>query len=510
MKKIITISFFLCCIISVSCKKVFLEQQDPNAIPTKNFFQTETDVLLALNGTYEALRGGSGVGEGSTLYNEERSDNAGRNDNQSNAGEPFQFNDFSLLASNTYIKTHWFNLYSIITRANFVIDGAEKVSYANAATKNNYLAEAKFIRAFIYFNLVMKWGDVPLVLNPITNVSQANAQNFRVNKKIVYDSIVADLKFGAENSTLPNIRSAADKGRVGKAAINGFLGKVYLTMATMLDAANKNTNLALAKKYLDDCYAMRTFGKLTEIPFADVFDVEKKLINKETLFQIQYKQGDQNFSSSIAANNQARGETINSLKTGTGAGGVTKLDLVKDFEAGDVRKDFSVKFATNATVNDWFITKFRDASAAAGTNGWGGNDWIILRFADVMLLLAEVNNYLGNTTAAIGYLNEVRARAGLPDYNTAMSNPVYAAKYPTLKLAILHERRVEMAFENQRLFDLLRTFTPQEFVDYFKAKTQADYGLAKISNIGTKDYYYPIPYDEYKLNPEKMYQNQGY
>ena len=510
MKKIFVIIFCIICIVSVGCKKIFLEQQDPNAIPTKDFFQTETDVLLALNGTYEALRSGSGVGEGSTLYNEERSDNAGRNDNQSNAGEPFQFNDFSLLASNTYIKTHWFNLYSIITRANFIIDGAEKVSYANAATKNNYLAEARFIRAFIYFNLAMKWGDVPLVLSPITNVSQANEQNSRVNKKIVYDSIVADLKFGAENSSLPNIRATADKGRVGKAAINGLLGKVYLTMATTLDAANRNTNLAQAKKYLDDCYAMRDFGNLSEIPYADVFDVEKKLTNKETLFQIQYKQGDPNFSSSIAANYQARGETINSQRAGTGAGGVTKLDLINDFETGDIRKNFSVKFATNATVNDWFVTKFRDVSAAAGTNGWGGNDWIILRYADVILLLAEVNNYLGNTDVAIGYLNQVRTRAGLPDYNTAKANPAYAAKYPTLKLAILHERRAELAFENQRLFDLLRTFTPQEFVDYFKAKNQADYGLAKISNIGTKDYYYPIPFDEHKLNPEKMYQNPGY
>ncbi len=497
-------------LMTLGCSKSFLEQHDPNAIPTKDFFQTENDVLLALNGAYEALRSGSGVGEGSTLYNEERSDNAGRNDNQSNAGEPFQFNDFSLLPSNTYIKTHWFALYSIITRANFVIDGADKVTYASEATRNNYIAEAKFIRAFIYFNLVMKWGDVPLTLHPITSAARANEQNFRVKKSIVYDSIVADLKYGAENSTLPNSRIASEKGRVSRAAINGFLGKVYLTMALTLDAGKRNEYLAQARKYLDACYAMKSFNTLSDIPYAEVFNVERKLTNPEILFQIEYKQGDLNFYSSIAASYQAKGEKINSKKSGTGAGGVTKLDLIKDYEPGDLRKDFSVKFANDKTVNDWFITKFRDTSAAAGPNGYGGNDWIVLRYADVVLMLAEVNNYLGNTDIAISFLNQARTRAGLADYNTAMLNAGYVAKYPNLKLAILHERRVELAFENQRLFDLLRTFTAQEFADYFRSKNQVDYGIAKLSNIGVKDYYYPIPVDEYKLDPNKMYQNPGY
>ena len=74
----------------------------------------------------------------------------------------------------------------------------------------------------------------------------------------------------------------------------------------------------------------------------------------------------------------------------------------------------------------------------------------------------------------------------------------------------MHERRVELAFENHRLFDLLRTFTAQEFVDYIKSKKQDDYGASQLSNVGTKDIYYPIPYDEWKLDPEKMYQNPNY
>lgn len=79
-----------------------------------------------------------------------------------------------------------------------------------------------------------------------------------------------------------------------------------------------------------------------------------------------------------------------------------------------------------------------------------------------------------------------------------------------MKDAILHERRVELAFEGHRWFDLIRNYDPQGLVDYFKKKNQADYGNAKLSNISTKDRYFPIPFDEYKLNPEKMYQNPGY
>jgi starch-binding outer membrane protein, SusD/RagB family len=86
----------------------------------------------------------------------------------------------------------------------------------------------------------------------------------------------------------------------------------------------------------------------------------------------------------------------------------------------------------------------------------------------------------------------------------------YEHQYGINQLAILHECLVELAFENQRLFDLLLTFTPTELVTYIRAKPQADFGAAKVSNFGTKDYYYSIPFDEVKLNPEKMYQNPGY
>ncbi len=491
-----------------ACKKDFLEQTDPNAVTVEKYFKTENDVLLAVNGAYQSLRSGNTVGESSHLFTDERSDDAGRNDNQSNAGEPFQFNDFSILPSNSYLKSHWLALYQAITRCNIVLANIDKVTFANPATKTQYIAEAKFIRALMYFELVRKWGPIPLVTTPLTTTEEIKVNTYRRPEAEIYELIVADLKDGLA-SNLPNLQAASGIGRTSKAAINAYLGKVYLTMATNL-TANKTENLVNANTYLSAAYGMRTFGSLSEIPYADVFDVTKKTTNKELIFQIAYKQGDVTYSSSLAANNQARGETINSLKASTGIGANMTLDLVNDYEVTDLRKDFTIKYANDANVKAWFVTKFRDASAAATTNGYGGNDWILMRFADVILMLAEVNNLQGNDAVAVQYLNMVRTRANMPLYADAINNNAYATKYPTLKLAILHERRVELAFEHHRWFDLLRAFTPTELVTFFKAKSQAEYGNAKLSNISTKDRFYPIPFDEYKLNPEKMSQNPGY
>jgi len=491
-----------------ACKKDFLDQKNPNAVAPENYFKTENDVLLAVNGAYQALRSNNTMGENSGLFTDERSDDTGRNDNQSNAGEPFQFNDFSLLPSNSYLKAHWLALYNAITRTNFILSNIDKANFTTQANKANYAAEAKFIRAIMYFELVRKWGAVPLVTKQLSTNEEVMPFVFRAPEADVYNQIVADLKDGL-NSTLPNFPATANIGRTSKAAINAYLGKVYLTMAATLDA-NKAENLANANTYLLAAYNMKAFGNLSEIPYADVFDVAKKTSCKELIFQISYKQGDITYSSSIAANNQAKGETINSQKTATGVGGNVTLDLINEYEGNDLRKSFSVKYANDATVKDWFITKFRDASDLATKNGYGGNDWILMRYADVILMLAEVNMLQGNDAVAIQYLDMVRTRAGMPVYAVAKTDANYAAKFPTLKLAILHERRVEFAFEHQRWFDLIRNFTATELVAYLKSKPQSAFGIAKLANVTTKDRYYPIPFDEVKLDPVKMYQNPGY
>ncbi|EHQ30367.1 RagB/SusD family nutrient uptake outer membrane protein [Mucilaginibacter paludis] len=496
-------------VLSTSCQKSFLEQTNPNAINLDVNFKAPNDVLLAVNGIYQSLRSSNCIGEDSGLWTDERSDDTGRNDSQSNAGEPFQFNNFSLLPSNTYLKSHWVALYQTITRANIVLSNIDKVTFTDANLKLQYTAEAKFLRALMYFHLVRKWGDVPLVTKQLAYVDLPDF-TFREKQATVYAQIVADLSDVINNSPLPNLQTGANIGHASKAAANTLLGQVYLTMATTQDQTNRQTNLTNAKTYLMNAYNMRTFTTLSTIPYTDVFDVAKKSTCAELIFQIVYKQGDVTYSSDIAANNQATGENINSQKVVTGVGGNVTHDLINEYETNDPRMAFSVKYANASSVKDWFITKFRDTSPAAGTLGYGGNDWNLMRYADVILMLAEVNLYLGDEATATQYLDMVRTRAGMPTYATSMTNTSYSSKFPTLKLAILHERRVELAFEHHRWFDLLRFFTTDELVTYFKSKSQADFGAAQLSNFSTKDRYYPIPFDEYKLDPIKMYQNPGY
>ena len=509
MKKKYTIIIFSLALISfTSCKKSFIEQNNPNAVTVDQYFTSENSVSLAVNGLYAGLRSGSNLGESSALYNDQHSDDTGTNDITGSAGEPFQFSNYSLIPSNSFLQGHWLNLYQLISKCNVITSNIDKVTFSSAATKQNYLAQAEFIRALMYFHLVRKWGAVPMVTKQLTTTEEVKANTYRQSEAVVYAQIVADLKDGL-TSNLPNLQTGANAGYVGKTAINGLLGQVYLTMASTL-TDNKTENLANANTYLTAAYNTRTFTNLSAIPYADVFDVTKKATNPEAIFEIVNKQGDVNYSSGIAAGNQALGETINSLKVATGNGGNLRRDLVNEYEAGDPRLTFNIKYAANPAVQDYFITKYRDASAGAGVNGYGGNNWPLMRFADIILMLAEVNMDQGNSAVAIQYLDMVRARAGMPLYAVASLDPVYAAKFPSLKLAILHERRVELAFEHQRWYDLIRFFTTDELVSYFKAKDPLGFGNGKVANFSAKDRYFPIPLTEYQLDPVKMYQNPGY
>jgi hypothetical protein len=495
-----------------SCKKSFLEQSNPNSVTIPAFFTSETDVLLALNGCYAAMKNNNAMGEESDLFTDQRSDDTGTNDNQSNAGEPFQFNNFSLLPTNSYLYNHWKQMYSAIAQCNIVLAGIDKVKFTDSL-KPTYTAEAKFLRAMLLFDLVREFGDIPMATAPLNSPAQISAATFRVPATQVYNQIIADL-VDASKSNLPVRQPAGNRGHASMQAVNYLLGKVYLTKFATLDGGNKgtapNSDLDSANYYLATCYSERTFTDLTAIPYTDNFDVSKKASCPEPIFQLVFLQGDVNYHSNIAADAQAAGEFITTKKVQSGVGYNVTHDLVKEYEATDPRDSFSIRYDTFKTVKDWYVTKFRDTSSAAGANGYGGNDFPVMRYADVILMLAEVNMYQGNTAQAIQWLNIVRKRARMPDYATSMLDPGYSSKFPTLKLAILHERRSELAFEHHRWFDLLRFFNISDLVTYIHSKNPADWGLANIANFNTKDEYYPIPYNETILDPKRMYQNPGY
>jgi starch-binding outer membrane protein, SusD/RagB family len=505
----------LCMMVVVlcSCGKGLITQNNPYAVTPAQLYTSEGDVLLALNGAYNLMRNNNAMGEESDLYTDQRSDDTGTNDNQSNGGQPFQFGNYSIDPTNIYLENHWSAMYQAIAQCNSVLAGINKVTFTDSL-RGQYTAEAEFLRAMLLFDLVREWGDIPLSTVPLTSTAQITAATFRTPQAQVYQQIITDL-VNASNGGLPVVQPAANRGHASQQAVNFLLGQVYLTRFATLDGGNSgtaaNADLDSANYYLTACYNERTFTNLSTIKYTDVFSVADKATCPENILQIVFIQGDINYHSSIAADAQALNFFTNSKKPSSGVGDNVTHDLVYEYEANDPRAAFSITYDTSSSIKDWYISKYRDTSAAAGVNGYGGNDWILMRYADVILMLAEVNMYQGNTAQAIAYIDMVRARAGVPSYETSStSDPVYMQNFPTLKLAILHERRSELAFEHHRLFDLLRFFDISDLTTYIHSKNQANFGLAQLANFSTKDEYFPIPYSEYILNPAKMYQNPGY
>src|SRR5690606_25002824 len=195
---------------------------------------------------------------------------------------------------------------------------------------------------------------------------QLSEVTFRVEEAKVYELIIEDLLV-AIASTLPDHQPLSGKGKVSKVAAYALLGEVYLTMGSNgIGEQEPVAYFNLAKENLNQAYSRRGFGELKEISYESVFDVEQKSNNPEIIFQIVYRQGDRNLSSAVARNNQALRETVNSLRPATGPGTRVNLDLVNEYEANDRRKEVSVEFAEDPTVQEWFITKYRDTSDAAG------------------------------------------------------------------------------------------------------------------------------------------------
>lgn len=473
----------VCILINSGCSD-FLNESDPNSIPSDLFYETEADVRMGANGAYAALRG-DGYYKNMYLYTEVRSDNTTQQDPGANGGVLYQFSDFSLMTDNAQVKTHWADLYKCITRTNAVLEAADRISFANESDKKKTIAEMHFLRALTYAHLVFQFGDVPIVTKPLRTKAEIWAHTKRDPKADVYNLIVSDMNVVLQGE-LPIIQTGNGVGRVSKAAANGLLGKIYLMKAADPDfSAERQANLVAAKSHLEVAWNAKPFTSLKDISYADVFDKDKQATCSEILFQVMYQSGSSSLSSNYNYMFQPTAMTgLTSVRSGSG-NNIPTNDMMSEYSTSplDVRKDISTGVAGG--VN--FTRKYTDLD---DPNGYGGNKWVILRYADIALMLAEVKMHLGEADAAV-YLNMVRDRAGLPAYTGT-----------ELKEAIRHERRVEFAFEGQRWYDLLRLYTKDELITFLHTK-----GYTKFSE---RDLLLPIPYDEHKLDTKRMYQNPGY
>jgi len=387
------------------------------------------------------------------------------------------FRDYTVGAGNTGVYQFWVDHYTSLYQVNIVLDKIGPASL-DAAYKKQVVAEMRFLRALYYFNLVQLYGDLPLVTTPIVG-EDAYAMK-RSPKADVYKQITDDLKAAAADLTDPGSEPA--KGRASKGAAKSLLGKVYLTMGD-------KTSAATILKEVVDTYGGSKYDLLPN--FTSLWgNTTAQKNTKESVFEIQYLGGVGNpYSQFWPA--FAPFENFTITKYGGGMNMVTD-DLYNEYEAGDPRRDAS--FYTGYTKNGIFVPikfnkKWVDLTAPLDGGGEAcNNNFMVLRYADVLLLLSEAS---GDPQ----YLNKVRARAGVPLFGTA-GYP--SATYPTLDLAIEHERRMEFALEYQRWFDLKRT---GRAVTVLTAKGKA---------INANRLLLPVPQYAISQNPNLLPQNPGF
>lgn len=502
MKKIFVLAIITCT--CLSCKKDFIELQPISDMNAGTFYKTEQDMNQAVMSPYASLR---------NLYNqpfiyvsEIRSDNTTFSWVPGNSKDMTSIDNFGdvLLSDNANVLNVWNNSYNTILRCNIVLDKIEAVPFRDEKLKAQYIAEARFLRTLTYFWLVRVFGDVPKVEHELT-VQEAYALG-RTSTQEIYDFIVEDLQFAEAN--LPASYAAVDKGRVTVGGAKGLLAKVYMTMAGY-PLKKGAPYYALAEAKALEVINMSQYALVPD--YKALFDVTKKN-STESLFEIQYKKGGTNTGSPWNNDFAPRFSNREVIQVGDKSGfNAPTSNMSAAYENGDPRKTISmsdgyVSSASNQFINEKYVKKYYDVSFSGSDND---NNWIELRLADIYLLYAEaLVRQSKQQDVALTYLNKIRQRARnstgaspgiLPDYASFTSDAEFL-------LAIEKERRVELAFENHRWFDLVRTERAKEVMTLeqqeqngFNPTTWNDHMLL-----------YPIPLHVIQSNPEKIKQNPGY
>ncbi len=455
MQKIIYI--LLAVFVFSSCSDSFTEIVSGNNPTTESFYRNSDDFNAAVMAAYAKLQGQV------SLYfelSEWRSDNLDLGAPTAGTQDRFNINKFQETSANELIRDAWANFYNGIFRANTITDNITSVNF-DENLKKQYEAEARFIRALTYFNIVRLWGDAPIVLRVVSVEESLGIGRSPASE--VYSVIEDDLQFATAN--LPSSYPAQDFGRATSGAAKTLLGKVYLTQKRYSEAANILNEVVGQYSLLNDV--------------SDVFDTENKN-NNEVIFSIR-------FNKEIATEDHGLWFAVSDISISP-----FTSKLVNAYNLTDARKSL-IDF--QAVGNLFVPGKFFDTESSFRSFG---NDYILLRYADLLLMLSEALNeqgYQPNGTA-FGYLNDIRERANLA--------PLSATELPdqvSFREAVLNERFLEFPFEGHRWFDLIRTNTAQNEISTGIGINIQDYQLL-----------YPVPQAEIeKINNTSIFdQNEGY
>ncbi|MEO6733469.1 MAG: RagB/SusD family nutrient uptake outer membrane protein [Ferruginibacter sp.] len=517
MKRTYFILIIAFSIFVLSCEKQ-LDQVPISTATTLTFYQQPSDFIQAVNATYNSLRG---YPDRQLFLSEIRSDNIYPTNDV--ARDPDPINNFATgLAPNVYVEEAWSANYSGIFKANTVLEQIAK-NGANAgspALANRLMAEAKFLRAFFYFDLVKLYGKVPVVDHTVL-ASEAITIG-RSSVADVYALIIADLQFAIANlpanfsSPFPGY-TATDVGRATKYAAEAMLAKVYMTRSGPTYGVEgpgmglNEWNLALP--LLQDIISSGIFvfnptAYSFPVPASGIFSYSNQnpAVNKEAVFDVMYLSGQNpvigaTFNWQLVPQNyfNAYGNPSTSGALGTPS---VSNSLLNSFSATDTRKAATIHITpftyTGITETKPFIRKYLDTTKVPTTRFDWAINFIAIRYTDILMLKAECILHAAPGTQADvdAIVNQVRARGAQP--------PISGVTLAQL----FDERRREFAGEGLRWFDLQRSGNLITIMNAWIAFEDA--ALHKINPLVANYIIYPVPQTQIDAAPGLYTQNPGY
>ncbi len=483
------------------CTESFLDITPETSLSSVTFFKTQADFQQAVNACYVPLR--TIYNDRSWLLSEQHSDNTyyARNTAFGATEQQEDLADFSIpvsngLTTNTHVLNQYRQDYLIIARANQILALIDKADF-DATEKANLKGQAQFMRGFAYFELYRYFNKAPLQLTPVTTREAAAA---KMGTAADLEKIITDDLVGAAANLKP--KSTQEAGRATSGAAKTVLANLYIIQKKWAEA----------EKLMKEVVAEGNYSLIPD--YNNVFSTSTaNKNNAESVFEVQFQEGSNGFNGTFMYNFLPRPMTETELKTlsgtsnpqpQTGEGNnIPTPDVIAAYEAGDLRKDASIGYITCATTL-WegktypIIKKYMKTHSLNGNHGM---NWPVYRYSEVLLFLAEALNEQGKTAEAATYMNMVRKRAGLAN-TTATSQADF-------RTALIKERRVELAFENKRWHDLVRTDTYKAVItargeaikkDPFSYYYQRGYTL-RSNSFSVIEKYYPMPADEAALNP---------
>ncbi|HEX3023838.1 MAG TPA: RagB/SusD family nutrient uptake outer membrane protein [Chitinophagaceae bacterium] len=478
------LSFFIAL---TGCNKSFLDVPPQGQQPTQQFWQTQADATKAVNASYANLRSWTEVAFAPIAVESLGSDDAEKGSDPGDATFMNDFDNFTATSTEGQLSDFWNGEYQEINLCNQVLDNIPNISM-DATLKARYLLETKFLRAYSYFRLVRAFGDVPLRLHVPSDASQYNIA--RTAKAQVWAAIEQDLTDAAGG--LPTSYTGADVGRITKGAALALHAKVAMYQAKWSDV----------KTYTDQVIGLNVYSLFPN--FEKLFRVENEN-SSESIFEIQCSLILGNPGASNSQYSQVQG--VRSVTGGGWGFNVPTQDLVNEFEAGDPRLNATIIFRGQNTLEGDAIPStvpnpmynYKSyvpfSMYVSGYNEGCQQNIRVIRYGDVLLMNAEANNELGNSAAALTSLNAVRARAR--NGNNSVLPNVTTTTQSNLRTAIWHERRVELAMEFDRYFDVIR-----------QGRAATVFGPKGWK--ANKNEVWPIPQSEIDLSAGKLTQNPGY